>query len=145
PAGLIGYRAFKEALPACVHTFVFDTAFHSTMAPETYMYALPYEYYEKYQIRRYGFHGTSHKYISMRCAQRIERDTTDKKIITCQRGNGASITALDEGKSDNTATGFTPLAVVMMGTRCGALDPAIVTFLQKKEGLSAQAVEDIMN
>ena len=86
PAGLIGYRAFKEALPDCVHTFVFDTAFHSTMAPETYMYALPYEYYEKYQIRRYGFHGTSHKYVSMRCAQLMERDIKDMKIITLPSG-----------------------------------------------------------
>ena len=145
PAGLIGYRAFKEALPDCVHTFVFDTAFHSTLAPETYMYALPYEYYEKYQIRRYGFHGTSHKYVSMRCAQLMERDIKDMKIITCHLGNGASITAVDGGKSVNTSMGFTPLAGVMMGTRCGDIDPAIVTFLQKKEGLSAEAVEDIMN
>ena len=145
PAGLVGYRAFKEALPECVHTFVFDTAFHSTMAPDTYMYALPYEYYEKYQIRRYGFHGTSHKYVSMRCAQLMDRDIKDMKIITCHLGNGASITAVDGGKSDNTSMGFTPLAGVMMGTRSGDIDPAIVTFLQKKEGLSAEEVEDIMN
>ena len=109
------------------------------------MYALPYEYYEKYQIRRYGFHGTSHKYVSMRCAQLMERDIKDMKIITCHLGNGASITAVDGGKSVNTSMGFTPLAGVMMGTRCGDIDPAIVTFLQKKEGLSAEAVEDIMN
>lgn len=145
PAGLIGYRAFKKALPNCVHTFVFDTAFHSTMAPETYLYPLPYEYYEKYQVRRYGFHGTSHKYVSQRCAELMGRDVTDLKIITCHLGNGASITAVDGGRSVNTSMGFTPLAGVMMGTRCGDIDPAIVTFLQKKEGLSAEEVEDVMN
>ena len=145
PAGLIGYRAFKEALPNCVHTFVFDTAFHSTMTPDTYLYALPYEYYEKYQIRRYGFHGTSHKYVSQRCAELMGRKVEDMKIITCPLGNGASITAVDGGRSINTSMGFTPMAGVMMGTRCGDIDPAIVTFLQKKEGLSADAVEDILN
>ena len=145
PAGLIGYRAFKEALPNCVHTFVFDTAFHSTMTPDTYLYALPYEYYEKYQIRRYGFHGTSHKYVSQRCAELMGRKVEDMKIITCHLGNGASITAVDGGRSINTSMGFTPMAGVMMGTRCGDIDPAIVTFLQKKEGLSADAVEDILN
>lgn len=145
PAGLIGYRAFKEALPNCVHTFVFDTAFHSTMTPDTYLYALPYECYEKYQIRRYGFHGTSHKYVSQRCAELMGRKVEDMKIITCHLGNGASITAVDGGRSINTSMGFTPMAGVMMGTRCGDIDPAIVTFLQKKEGLSADAVEDILN
>lgn len=145
PAGLIGYRAFKEALPNCVHTFVFDTAFHSTMTPDTYLYALPYEYYEKYQIRRYGFHGTSHKYVSQRCAELMGRKVEDMKIITCHLGNGASITAVEGGRSINTSMGFTPMAGVMMGTRCGDIDPAIVTFLQKKEGLSADAVEDILN
>ncbi len=145
PTGLIGYRAFKEALPNCVHTFVFDTAFHSTMTPDTYLYALPYEYYEKYQIRRYGFHGTSHKYVSQRCAELMGRKVEDMKIITCHLGNGASITAVDGGRSINTSMGFTPMAGVMMGTRCGDIDPAIVTFLQKKEGLSADAVEDILN
>lgn len=145
PAGLIGYRAFKEALPNCVHTFVFDTAFHSTMTPDTYLYALPYEYYEKYQIRRYGFHGTSHKYVSQRCAELMGRKVEDMKIITCHLGNGASITAVDGGRSINTSMGFTPMAGVMMGTRSGDIDPAIVTFLQKKEGLSADAVEDILN
>ncbi len=145
PAGLIGYRAFKEALPNCVHTFVFDTAFHSTMTPDTYLYALPYEYYEKYQIRRYGFHGTSHKYVSQRCAELMGRKVEDMKIITCHLGNGASSTAGDGGRSINTSMGFTPMAGVMMGTRCGDIDPAIVTFLQKKEGLSADAVEDILN
>ena len=145
PAGLVGYRAFKEALPNCVHTFVFDTAFHSTMQPDTYLYALPYEYYEKYQVRRYGFHGTSHKYVAQRCAQLMNKKPEELKIITCHLGNGGSITAVDGGKSINTSMGFTPLAGVMMGTRCGDIDPAIVTFLQKKENLSASEVEDILN
>ena len=145
PAGLIGYRAFKAALPNCVHTFVFDTAFHSTMTPDTYLYALPYAYYEKYQVRRYGFHGTSHQYVSQRCAQLMNKKVEDLKIITCHLGNGASITAVDGGKSINTSMGFTPLAGVMMGTRSGDIDPAIVTFLQKKEQLSAEEVEDILN
>ena len=145
PAGLVGYRAFKEALPNCVHTFVFDTAFHSTMKPDTYLYALPYEYYEKYQVRRYGFHGTSHKYVAQRCAELMNKSPKELKIITCHLGNGGSITAVDGGKSINTSMGFTPLAGVMMGTRCGDIDPAIVTFLQKKENLSASQVEDILN
>lgn len=145
PAGLVGYRAFKEALPNCVHTFVFDTAFHSTMEPDTYLYALPYEYYEKYQVRRYGFHGTSHKYVAYRCAELMNKNIEDMKIITCHLGNGGSVTAVDHGKSINTSMGFTPLAGVMMGTRCGDIDPAIVTFLQKKENLSAEGAEDILN
>lgn len=145
PAGLVGYRAFKEALPNCVHTFVFDTAFHSTMEPDTYLYALPYEYYEKYQVRRYGFHGTSHKYVAYRCAELMNKNIEDMKIITCHLGNGGSVTAVDHGKSINTSMGFTPLAGVMMGTRCGDIDPAIVTFLQKKENLCAEEAEDILN
>ena len=145
PAGLVGYRAFIEALPNCVHTFVFDTAFHSTMEPDTYLYALPYEYYEKYQVRRYGFHGTSHKYVAYRCAELMNKNIEDMKIITCHLGNGGSVTAVDHGKSINTSMGFTPLAGVMMGTRCGDIDPAIVTFLQKKENLSAEEAEDILN
>ena len=145
PAGLVGYRAFKEALPNCVHTFVFDTAFHSTMEPDTYLYALPYEYYEKYQVRRYGFHGTSHKYVAYRCAELMNKNIEEMKIITCHVGNGGSVTAVDHGKSINTSMGFTPLAGVMMGTRCGDIDPAIVTFLQKKENQSAEEAEDILN
>lgn len=145
PAGLVGYRAFKEALPNCVHTFVFDTAFHSTMEPDTYLYALPYEYYEKYQVRRYGFHGTSHKYVAYRCAELMNKNIEEYENITCHLGNGGSVTAVDHGKSINTSMGFTPLAGVMMGTRCGDIDPAIVTFLQKKENLSAEEAEDILN
>ena len=145
PAGLIGYNAFKEYLPHCKHAFVFDTAFHQTMPQESYIYALPIRYYNDYKIRRYGFHGTSHKYVSQRCAELMEKPLEDTKIITCHLGNGASITAVDGGKSINTSMGFTPLAGVMMGTRCGDIDPAIVTYIMKKEGLSIEEVNDVMN
>lgn len=145
PAGLVGYRAFKKNLPNCKHVFVFDTAFHSTMAPEVFRYALPKRLYEDYKVRRYGFHGTSHYFVSQRCAELMERPIEDTKIITCHLGNGASITAVDQGKSVNTSMGFTPLAGVMMGTRCGDIDPAIVTWLMKKENLSIEEVEDLMN
>ncbi|BBK61582.1 acetate kinase [Amedibacterium intestinale] len=145
PAGLIGYNAFKENLPHCKHAFVFDTAFHQTMPQESYIYALPIRYYNDYKIRRYGFHGTSHKYVSQRCAELMEKPLEDTKIITCHLGNGASITAVDGGKSINTSMGFTPLAGVMMGTRCGDIDPAIVTYIMKKEGLSIEEVNDVMN
>lgn len=145
PAGLVGYRAFKKNLPNASHTFVFDTAFHQSMEKDTYMYALPMKYYDKYKVRRYGFHGTSHYFVSQRCAELLGKDVKDTKIITCHLGNGASITAVDGGKSINTSMGFTPLAGVMMGTRCGDIDPAIVTFLMKKEKLTADEIENIMN
>lgn len=145
PAGLIGYRAFKNNLPQASHAFIFDTAFHSTMEKDTYIYPIPMQYYDKYKIRKYGFHGTSHMYVSQRCAQLLNKKLEDTKIITCHLGNGASITAVDGGKSINTSMGFTPLAGVMMGTRSGDIDPAIVPFLMKKENLSVQEVEDILN
>ena len=145
PAGLIGYNAFKNALPHAKHVFVFDTAFHSTMPKESYIYPLPMELYKEHKIRRYGFHGTSHKYVSLRCAELMDKKPEDVKIITCHLGNGASITAVKGGKSINTSMGFTPLAGVMMGTRCGDIDPAIVTFLMKNLGMSVQEVEDLMN
>lgn len=145
PAGLIGYRAFKENLPKCEHAFVFDTAFHQTMTPDTYRYALPKKYYENYKVRRYGFHGTSHKYVSLRCAELMNKDIKDTKIITCHLGNGASITAIEGGQSINTSMGFTPLAGVMMGTRCGDIDPAIVTYIMKKEGLTPEEMDNVMN
>ena len=115
------------------------------MPQESYIYALPIRYYNDYKIRRYGFHGTSHKYVSQRCAELMEKPLEDTKIITCHLGNGASITAVDGGKSINTSMGFTPLAGVMMGTRCGDIDPAIVTYIMKKEGLSIEEVNDVMN
>lgn len=145
PAGLIGYRAFQKNLPHASHAFIFDTAFHSTMEKDTYIYPIPMEYYDKYKIRKYGFHGTSHMYVSQRCAQLLNKKLEDTKIITCHLGNGASISAIDGGKSINTSMGFTPLAGVMMGTRSGDIDPAIVPFLMKKENLSAQDIENVLN
>ena len=145
PAGLVGYRAFKEALPECVHTFVFDTAFHSTMVPDTYMYALPYEYYEKYKVRRYGFHGTSHSYVSKRTAEIVGKPYDQMKIIVCHLGNGASISAVNCGKSVDTSMGLTPLEGLVMGTRSGDLDPAIIDFVGKKEGLSLDEMNEVLN
>lgn len=145
PAGLVGYRAFKNNLPNCKHVFVFDTAFHSTMAPEVYRYAIPTRFYDEYKVRRYGFHGTSHFFVSQRCAELMGKPVEDTKIITCHLGNGASITAVDGGKSVNTSMGFTPLAGIMMGTRSGDIDPAIVPWIMKKENLSLEEVENILN
>ncbi|MEG1474473.1 MAG: acetate kinase [Longicatena sp.] len=145
PAGLIGYHAFKDNLPNCKHAFVFDTAFHQSMPKESYIYALPMKFYDEYKIRRYGFHGTSHQYVAQRCAQLMNKDIKDTKMITCHLGNGASISAIDGGKSINTSMGFTPLAGVMMGTRCGDIDPAIVTYIMKKTGATPEEMDDIMN
>ena len=145
PAGLVGYRAFKKNLPNIKHTFVFDTAFHQTMEPDSYIYPIPMEYYDSYKVRRYGFHGTSHMYVSQRCAELMNKDLKDTKIITCHLGNGASITAVDGGKSVNTSMGFTPLAGIMMGTRCGDIDPAIVPFLMRKTGMTPDEMDTMMN
>lgn len=145
PANLIGYRAFKEALPNATHTFTFDTAFHQTMAQEIYMYALPYEYYTDLQVRRYGAHGVSHEYVSHRVAQLMGRTNEGTNVITLHLGNGASISAVKDGKCVNTSMGFTPLAGVMMGTRTGDLDPAIVTYLMRKLDITAEEVLDIFN
>lgn len=145
PAGLVGYRAFEKNLPNAKHVFVFDTAFHQTMKPSSYMYAIPMEYYREYKVRKYGFHGTSHMYVSQRCAELMNRDAKDLKIVTCHLGNGASITAVDGGLSVNTSMGFTPLAGIMMGTRSGDLDPAVVTYLMRKTGMNADEVENVLN
>ena len=145
PANLTGIAACEEAMPGVPQVAVFDTAFHQTMPAESYLYALPYEYYEKYKIRRYGFHGTSHKYVAGRAAAMLGKDIKDLKIVTCHLGNGSSIAAVDGGKSVDTTMGFTPLAGLLMGTRCGDIDPAVVTFLQEKEGLSAAEIDSIMN
>ncbi|CAM4199116.1 acetate kinase [Erysipelothrix inopinata] len=145
PANLIGYRAFKEALPNATHTFTFDTAFHQTMAQEIYMYALPYEYYTDLQVRRYGAHGVSHEYVSHRVAELMGRTNEGTNVITLHLGNGASISAVKDGKCVNTSMGFTPLAGVMMGTRTGDLDPAIVTYLMRKLDITAEEVLDIFN
>lgn len=144
PANLIGYRAFKEALPGVGHVAVFDTAFHQTMEKDTFIYPLPYEYYEKFGIRRYGFHGTSHLFVSHRAIELLG-NPKHSKIITCHLGNGASLSAVKDGKSINTSMGLTPLAGVMMGTRSGDIDPAIISFLMDKTGQTCQEVTDVLN
>lgn len=133
---------FGKAVPEVV---VFDTAFHSTMPPKAYMFAVPYEYYEKYKIRRYGFHGTSHRYVSHRLAEIMGRDLKDMKVITCHIGNGSSITAIQDGKVIDTSMGLTPLDGFMMGTRTGTLDPSVVTFIAEKENLSPSELSDLFN
>ncbi len=145
PANIIGIEACSKIMPGVPQVGVFDTAFHQTMPQKAYMYALPYEMYEKHKIRRYGFHGTSHKYVSGRAAEMLGKKPEDLKIITLHLGNGSSITAVDGGKSVDTSMGFTPLAGVTMGTRCGDIDPAIVTFLMENEGLDAKGVDALMN
>ncbi len=144
PANLTGYEAFKAALPGVGHVAVFDTAFHQTMAPDRYVYPIPYEYYQDYKVRRYGFHGTSHLFVSRRCLE-LMGNPTHSRVITCHIGNGASLTAVKDGKCVDTSMGFTPLAGVMMGTRSGDIDPAIVTFLATKLGKSADDVINILN
>lgn len=146
PANLMGYRACRDVVgPDVPQTFVFDTAFHSTMPPKAYMYALPYEYYEKYGIRRYGFHGTSHKFVSRRVADKMGKNIEDLKIITCHLGNGSSIAAIQNGKVVDTSMGFTPLDGFMMGTRSGGVDPSAVTYIMKKENLTPDQMDEILN
>lgn len=145
PAGLTGYKTFEKALPNAVHTFVFDTAFHQSMPEENFLYPIPYELYENDHIRRYGFHGTSHKYLTERYAEMTGKKPEEVNIITCHLGNGASITAVKEGKSFKTSMGLTPLAGVMMGTRSGDIDPAIPGYLMDVKGLSAKEVDNILN
>ena len=145
PANILGIKAVSAVLPSVPQVGVFDTAFHQTMPSYAYMYGLPYEYYEKYGIRRYGFHGTSHKYVSAKGAKFAGLDLKYSKIITCHLGNGSSITAVVNGKSIDTTMGFTPLEGLMMGTRCGNIDPEVVTYIQEKEGLSAAEMSKVMN
>lgn len=145
PANLLGIDACRELMPNVPMVAVFDTAFHQTMDKAAYMYAIPQEYYEKYGIRKYGFHGTSHKYVSQKAAEMLGKPLEETKIIVCHLGNGASICAVDGGKSVETSMGFTPLAGLVMGTRSGDIDPAIVTFLMEKEGLSAKEMDNILN
>lgn len=143
-AHLTGYYAFKEAMPGVGHVAVFDTAFHSTMAPETYLYAVPYEYYEKNHVRRYGFHGSSHRYVSGRCIE-LMGSPEHSKIIVCHLGAGGSLCAVKDGKSINTSMGLTPLAGIMMGSRCGEIDPSVVTFIMSETGETASRMDTIMN
>lgn len=145
PANLIGIRACQELMPGVPMVGVFDTAFHQTMPEEAYFYGIPYEYYEKYKIRRYGFHGTSHSYVSKRVAEILGKPYESLKTIVCHLGNGSSVSAVKDGKSIDTSMGFTPLEGLVMGTRSGDIDPAIVEFLAKKENLDIEGVMDILN
>ncbi|MDD2980415.1 MAG: acetate kinase [Hespellia sp.] len=145
PANLIGIRACQKAMPNVPMSAVFDTAFHQTMPPKAYLYAIPYKYYEKYKIRKYGFHGTSHSYVSQRLAEYMQRPADKTKTIVCHLGNGASVTAIENGRSVATSMGFTPLAGLAMGTRCGSIDVAIVEYLANKENLDLEGVLDILN
>lgn len=145
PANLIGIRSCKEIMPDVPMVAVFDTAFHQTMPKKAYLYGLPYEYYEDYKVRRYGFHGTSHDFVSKRAAELLEKDRNDLKIIVCHLGNGASITAVNKGQSVDTSMGLTPLEGLIMGTRSGDMDPAIISFLCEKEGKTAAEMIDICN
>ena len=145
PAHILGIRAMQKVLPKVPQVVVFDTAFHQTMEPKAYMYALPYEYYEKYRVRRYGAHGTSHFYVSRHGARKAGLDINNSKIITCHIGNGSSVTAILNGKSIDTSMGFTPLEGMIMGTRCGSIDANIVPYIMKKEGLTPDEMTDIMN
>ncbi|MDD3413082.1 MAG: acetate kinase [Lachnospiraceae bacterium] len=145
PANLIGINSCKEIMPNVPMVGVFDTAFHQTMPPKAYLYGIPYEYYEKYKVRRYGFHGTSHEFVSKRCAEILGKDKKDLKVVVCHLGNGASVSAVDGGKCVDTSMGLTPLEGLIMGTRSGDIDPAIVSFLADKENLSADEVVDILN
>lgn len=144
PANIIGINACKEVMPGVPQVGVFDTAFHQTMPEVEYMYGLPYELYENDKIRRYGFHGTSHNYVSGKAAEFLGKDIKELKIICCHLGNGSSVTAVKDGKSVATSMGLTPLDGVIMGTRCGSIDPAIITFLMGK-GMTADEVDELIN
>ena len=145
PANLIGIDSCKKIMPNTPMVGVFDTAFHQTMPKKAYLYGLPYEYYEKYRVRRFGFHGTSHDFVSSRAAEILGKDRKDLKIIVCHLGNGASISAVKNGKCVDTSMGLTPLEGLIMGTRSGDIDPAIVNFIAEKEGLSLAEVTDVLN
>ncbi|MCI8338715.1 MAG: acetate kinase [Lachnospiraceae bacterium] len=145
PANLLGVRACQEVMPSVPNVAVFDTAFHQTMPKKAYLYGLPKEYYEKYGVRRYGFHGTSHSYVSDRLAELAGLDKTHSKMIVCHIGSGASISAIRDGKSVDTSMGMTPLEGLLMGTRSGDIDPAIIEYICKKEGISVEEMTEILN
>lgn len=145
PANITGIKAFQKVLPNVPAVAVFDTAFHQTMPKSSFVYSLPFEYYDKYGIRKYGFHGTSHKYVSERAAEMLGRPLSQLRLISCHLGNGASITAIQGGKSIDTSMGFTPLAGVTMGTRSGDVDPALIPYIMEKTGKTAEEVIDVMN
>ena len=145
PGNLAGINAMREVLPDVPQVAVFDTAFHHTMPPKAYLYGIPYEYYEKYRIRRYGFHGTSHGYVAPKAAQMIGKDWNDLKIISCHLGSGASIAAIDHGKSVDTSLGMTPIEGLIMGSRCGDIDAGALLYLMEKENLSLKETSTILN
>lgn len=145
PANIVGIKEFKKALPNAPAVAIFDTAFHQTMPESSFLYPLPREYYEKYGIRKYGFHGTSHKYVTERAAEMLNRPLEDTKLISCHLGNGASIAAVEGGRSIDTSMGFTPLAGVTMGTRSGNIDPALIPYIMEQTGKSVEEVLDVLN
>lgn len=145
PANLLGVRACQEVMPGVPNVVVFDTAFHQTMPSKAYLYALPKEYYEKYGVRRYGFHGTSHSFVSKRLAELAGLDINNSRMIICHIGSGASISAINDGKSVDTSMGMTPLEGLMMGTRSGDMDPAIIEFICQKENITVQEMTTILN
>ncbi|MBQ4371697.1 MAG: acetate kinase [Firmicutes bacterium] len=145
PANLMGIEACEKLMPGKPQVAVFDTAFHQTMPPEAFMYALPYEYYEKYAVRKYGFHGTSHRFVSAKAAEMLGKDIKDLKLISCHLGNGASLAAIKDGKCFDTSMGLTPLEGLVMGTRCGDIDPAAIPFIAEKEGMSFKEADTMMN
>lgn len=145
PPALAGVRACLQEMPGVPNVAVFDTAFHQTMPPEAYMYPISYEHYEKYDVRRYGFHGTSHRYVCSQVIDLLDKPKEETRIITCHMGNGISLTAIKGGKVIDTSMGFTPLEGIMMGTRCGTIDPSIVTFLMQKEGWSFEQTSTYLN
>ena len=145
PAAVLGINACKKVLPNKPMVAVFDTAFHQTISKEKYIYPIPYEYYEKYHVRKYGFHGTSHQYVANRVAELLNKDIKDLKIVNCHLGQGASVCAIKDGQSVETSMGLTPLGGIPMGTRSGDLDPSIVTFIMKKENLTPEKMENILN
>ncbi|MBR5249797.1 MAG: acetate kinase [Bacteroidales bacterium] len=145
PANLLGIRAVEHLMPNIPQVAVFDTSFHQTMPAHAYMYAIPYKYYDKYKIRRYGFHGTSHKFVAEKGCALAGLDFANSKVVTCHLGNGGSVTAVLNGRSIDTSMGFTPMEGVIMGTRAGNVDAGLVTFLQEKEGLDAQGINALLN
>ncbi|MCL1630621.1 acetate kinase [Sporolactobacillus sp. CPB3-1] len=145
PANLVGIRAFREVLPEVPEVVVFDTAFHQSMSDEAYLYSVPYDYYKQYGIRKYGFHGTSHKFVAYRAAELLKRPIKELRLISCHLGNGASITAVKAGRSIDTSMGFTPLAGLTMGTRSGDIDPALIPYIMDKTGMNASEVINVLN
>jgi acetate kinase len=145
PPNIQGIKAVSSLLPSVPQVAVFDTAFHQTMEPETFLYAIPYRFYEEYGVRRYGFHGTSHKYVARQAAIYLQQPLDQLKVVTCHLGNGASVTAVAQGRSVTTSMGFTPLEGLVMGTRCGDIDPAIVPYLMQKERLDPEGINRLLN